>query len=182
MDKDDCSSSRRCRSTAYWAARVSSSGVSAVVSNHPPARRARAYSAGSSGTSTTSTSGSACLISSRSAGLSSKKTKLSRPRFRVAAIRAMLLDLGSQQASKAAKSSNRRIMSGFFSKISRASPGLFLDATARMIPRLVRSLSRDWKARNPSPRDCPQAPLRAGPPRRRLRPRGYCPGRGRRLS
>ena len=111
-----------------------------VVSNQSPASRARAYSAGSAGTSATATSGIAWRTCSRSAGLSSKKTKLSRPRLSVSAMRRMVVPLGSQLISAAAMSSSRRIMSGFFSNGSRPSAGLFLEASARTIPRLDRRL------------------------------------------
>ena len=93
-------------------------------------------------------------------------------------MRAMVTPLGSQQASKAAMSSSFRTMSGFFSNGSRASAGLFLEATARTMPRSASALACFWNAVKASPSaDLAERDAERARSRRPLRPRRCCRGR-----
>ena len=88
----------------------------------------------------TATSGNAIFTASRSAGLSSIKTKLSVPRLRSLAMWTMFCTFGDQLMDMAAKSPRRSTIILFRSKTSMTSASLFLLAIASRTPVRVAAL------------------------------------------
>ena len=142
-----CFSSSRKRSTRYCSDFFKSSWVSRKVGKKSRAtdRMNDSSWTGSVGKSGTVTAGRTILTASRSTGLSSIKTKESKPRFNSVPRYSILTGLGSQLALMATKSSSRKSMSGCWRIALNASSILFLDTTANSTPCCFNSRIRRWK-------------------------------------